>query len=64
MFGTDRLVEEAAALDDGFDHGVLAAMIDMLSRYSDTDLALDPAVTDITALRQFFAEWAAELRSS
>jgi hypothetical protein len=32
------------------------------SAYADVDLLLDSQITDIRALRDFFADWAAELR--
>ena len=38
-------------------------MIDRLDAYTDVDLLLDPQVTDVPALRAFFAEWAAKLRN-
>ena len=37
-------------------------MIDHLDAYTEVDLLLDPQITDIPALRAFFAHWAAELR--
>ncbi|MDN5795788.1 MAG: hypothetical protein L0H79_08565 [Intrasporangium sp.] len=52
----------ATLIDLGFDTQVLAAMIEHLDAYTDVDLLLDAQVTDIPALRAFFADWAAELR--
>lgn len=62
LFGKPALLARAAMIDLGFDTQVLAAMIDHLDAYSDVDLLLDPHITDIPALRAFFADWAAELR--
>lgn len=61
-FSKPVLVTHAAAVDGGFDHLVLADMIDTLSRFTDTELPV--AQTDIAELRRFFAEWATELRTS
>jgi hypothetical protein len=63
VFGKPTLLARAALIDLGFDTRVLAAMMDHLDAYTDGDLLLDPQVTDIPALRTFFADWAAELRS-
>lgn len=62
LFGKPTLLAQAAMIDLGFDPQVLASMIDRLDAYTDVDLLLDPQVTDIPALRAFFADWAAELR--
>jgi len=51
-----------AKVDLGFDTQVLASMIDHLDAYTEVDLLLDPQITDIPALRAFFAHWAPELR--
>lgn len=62
LFGKRTLLARAAMIDAGFDTEVLAAMVDHLDAYSDVDLLLDPHIRDIPALRDFFADWAAELR--
>ena len=62
LFGKPALLARAGMIDLGFDTQVLAAMIDHLDAYSDVDLLVDPHITDIPALRAFFADWAAELR--
>lgn len=61
-FGKTALLAQAATIDLGFDTQVLASMIDHLDAYTDVDLRLDPHITDIPAVRAFFADWAAELR--
>lgn len=55
-----RLLDEAAALDTGFDPQVLAQMMAALDRYSDSDLAVAP--DRIAPLRQFFHDWRHELQ--
>ncbi len=62
LLGKPTLLTQAAMIDLGFDTQVLASMIDRLDAYADVDLLLDPQVTDVPALRVFFADWAAELR--
>ncbi len=61
-FDRDLLLHRARDVDRGFDEEVFAQMLDMLDRYSDDDLGLDPAV-DAGEVRQFFAGWAQQLRS-
>lgn len=60
-FGKDAMLREAAQVDAGFDHDVLAQMMRHLPRYADEDLLLDPETTDLVALRDFFAQWADQL---
>ncbi|AXG14272.1 nucleotidyl transferase AbiEii/AbiGii toxin family protein [Intrasporangium calvum] len=62
LFGKPTLLARAALIDLGFDTKVLAAMMDHLDAYTDADLFLDEQVTDIPALRAFFADWTIELR--
>lgn len=59
-FGKDALIEQAQALDPGFDLDVLAQMIATLSRFSDQEIPLDHE--DLPAMRQFFTNWTRELR--
>lgn len=54
-----QLLDYAAAVDAGFDQGVLAEMIGALSRFGDADLPIDEDTAP--ALRTFFATWRAEL---
>jgi Nucleotidyl transferase AbiEii toxin, Type IV TA system len=61
-FGKNELTRLAAEVDAGFDPLVLADMFDMLTRYTDRDLSLGGI--DPSALRDFFANWAVEIRPS
>ncbi len=59
-YGTDRLLELAAAVDAGFDVDVFADMLDSLSHFTDDEI---PAPNgDATAVRAFVADWSAALR--
>lgn len=58
-FGEGVLIEQARALDAGFDLGVLAQMITTIDRFDDTEIPL--AADDIPAVRAFFAAWANQL---
>jgi hypothetical protein len=58
-FGQALLLNQAAALDSGFDHRYLAQMLKSLARFSDADLPL-PA-SEVPGLRKFFTDWQAEL---
>lgn len=59
-FGKVALLVEAAAGDSGFDIQVLADMMRTLGRFADDEI---PVPADaIPRLREFFDEWAAELR--
>lgn len=59
-FGKDTLIEQAQALDAGFDLDVLAQMIRTLSRFDDHEIPL--GLDDVPLAREFFTSWAAELR--
>jgi len=50
----------ALGLDLGFDQAVLAEMFATLSRFADDELPLPD--TQRNAMRDFFAEWGAQLR--
>ncbi|MGK2876667.1 MAG: nucleotidyl transferase AbiEii/AbiGii toxin family protein [Nocardioides sp.] len=58
-FGKDTLVEQAQALDAGFDLDVLAQMIGTLSRFDDPEIPLGH--DELPLARDFFANWAVEL---
>jgi hypothetical protein len=60
-YGTGRLIELAAVVDSGFDTGVLATMLNSLARFDDQEIPV-PADTDVSAVRDFFRAWSAELR--
>lgn len=55
-FGIVALLEQAAALDTGFDPGVLAQMMQTIDRFDDDEIPLPRK--DVTAARQFFRSWA------
>jgi hypothetical protein len=59
-FGKDALLKEAASLDAGFDHTVLAQMMGTLGRFADDEIPLEQA--DIPGARTFFEAWIEELR--
>lgn len=61
-FGKDVLVERAAALDAGFDSGVLAQMMLSLGRFTDDEIPI--TLEAIKELRSFFGEWAGALVAS
>lgn len=58
-FGKELLIEQAQALDAGFDLKVLAQMARTLDRFDDHEIPL-PA-DQLPDLRRFFAGWASEL---
>lgn len=58
-FGKAALIEQAQALDAGFDLDVLAQMMGTLSRFDDHEIPLE--VDTVPLLREFFTNWAAEL---
>lgn len=60
-YGTDRLLERAAALDAGFDKLVFADMLDALARFTDEEIR-GPA-EQAAGVREFAADWAARLRA-
>jgi hypothetical protein len=55
------LLARAAEVDIGFDLHVFSDMLGTLSRFSDEKLPIDTG--QVSALRRFFTEWAAELRT-
>lgn len=59
-FGKDALIEQAQALDAGFDLAVLSQMIGTLSRFDDHEIPLDRE--ELPLVRAFFMSWAGELR--
>lgn len=60
-FSKDVLLEHAAAIDSGFDHGILAAMMGSHRRLAGSDFPADSHT--VSQLRLFFDQWADELRS-
>jgi hypothetical protein len=60
---TQRLLELAAAIDAGFDVGVLAVMIDSLGRFTDEEIPV-PLEVDVGVVREFFRSWSRQLRES
>lgn len=58
-FGKDALIEQAQALDPGFDLSVLAQMIRTLRRFDDQEIPL--AADDLPVVREFFTDWEGEL---
>lgn len=59
-FGKDLLLEQAHALDGGFDPVVLAQMLGTLGRFAPDEIPLTPE--DLDAAKAFFTAWAQELR--
>lgn len=59
-FGKDVLLEQAYALDVGFDPRILAVMIGTLGRFVDGEIPL--AANEIPLVKEFFSAWANELR--
>jgi hypothetical protein len=60
-YGTGRLIELAAAVDQGFDLAVLATMLTSLARFTDEEIPI-PGDTDASVVREFFRKWSAQLR--
>lgn len=58
-FGNELMIEQAHALDAGFDLGVLAHMLRTIDRFDDHEIPL--GVDELPALRTFFTVWASEL---
>ena len=58
-FGTEALIEQARAIDAGFDLRVLAQMIRTITRFTDDEIPLD--ANDLPVATSFFTEWAGEL---
>ncbi len=61
-FGTQALIDEAQALDAGFDLAVLAQMMGTMDRFEDDEIPLDADLPPLA--RAFFAEWANEIRNA
>jgi hypothetical protein len=59
-YGTDRLLELAAAVDPGFDQFMFADMLDSLARFTDDEIPAPPG--QAAAVREFAVDWAAQLR--
>ncbi|MGB3770489.1 MAG: nucleotidyl transferase AbiEii/AbiGii toxin family protein [Rhodococcus sp. (in: high G+C Gram-positive bacteria)] len=59
-YDKSTLLTLAADVDTGFDHQILATMIDSLQRFTDDDIPVD--ADNVANLRLFFATWAQELR--
>jgi hypothetical protein len=55
------LLARAAEVDSGFDLAILADMLDTLSRFTDAEIPIEPA--EVNLLREFFAQWATQLRT-
>lgn len=58
-FGTEAMIEQAQALEAGFELGVLAQMIRTIERFDDHEIPLPTG--ELSGLRTFFAGWASEL---
>lgn len=58
-FGKELMIEQAQALDAGFDFGVLAQMIRTIDRFDDHEIPL--VLDELPRLRTFFTGWASEL---
>jgi hypothetical protein len=61
-YGTDRLLELAATVDQGFEKLLFADMLDSLARFTDEEIPVPS--TEAAAVRAFAADWAAALRAS
>lgn len=59
-FGKEALMRQAAALDAGFDTGVLAQMLGTIGRFDDDEIPLAPS--ELPQAKEFFRAWAEELR--
>lgn len=58
-FGKERLIEQARALDAGFDLDVLDEMLRTIDRFDDQDIPL--AAEELPQVRMFFSDWSTEL---
>lgn len=58
-FGKELMIEQAQALDAGFELGVLAQMLRTIDRFDDHEIPL--AADELSRLRTFFTDWAFEL---
>lgn len=59
LFGRETLLARAAEVDNGFDPYVLASMMRTLDRFTDDEIPVDGI--DVSALRNYFRDWAREL---
>lgn len=59
-YGKSRVLEQAAALDAGFDLSVLGQMMRTLDRFDDDEIPLPSA--QVAEARTYFAAWAAAFR--
>lgn len=57
-FGKEAMIEQAQALDAGFDLDVLTQMIGTLARFDDDEIPL--ASRDVPGARDFFTQWTVE----
>ena len=58
-FGKDTLLDQATAIDAGFDSRVLAQMIRTIGRFEENEIPLPSAARH--AARAFYSDWSAEL---
>jgi Nucleotidyl transferase AbiEii toxin, Type IV TA system len=61
-FGKQALIEEAQALDAGFDLAVLEQMMATIDRFDDDEIPLAEGLRPLA--RAFFGEWGDELRNA
>lgn len=61
-FGRQVVLETARPIDAGIVPSLLADVMSQLRHNADGDLRLDPDVTDISALREFYTDWILQLR--
>ncbi|MGH3771876.1 MAG: nucleotidyl transferase AbiEii/AbiGii toxin family protein [Pseudonocardiaceae bacterium] len=55
------LLARAAEVDGGFTLAIFADMLDTLSRFADAEIPV--SLAEVNLLREFFTQWATELRS-
>lgn len=58
-FGKEKLIEQAASMDAGFDLDVLAQMMRMILRFDDDEIPLEADL--VPSAREFFESWSVEL---
>lgn len=58
-YGKQAMLEQALAIDAGFDHDVLSQALASLAKYADAELQV-PA-DQVQRLRDFFSQWQTEL---
>lgn len=58
-FGQAALIDEASAVDAGFDTAVLAQMMRTMSRFDDDEIPL--VQEDLPTAREYFRRWASDL---